>query len=69
LELRLFDQMVHFMALLLWIAGVLAFVAGTPQLGWAIWAVVLINGLFSFWQEFQAERPLAALIGSLPRQV
>jgi Ca2+-transporting ATPase len=69
LALRFLDQMVHFMALLLWIAGVLAFVAGTPQLGWAIWAVVLINGLFSFWQEFQAERTLAALTRSLPRQV
>jgi len=69
LALRLVDQMVHFMALLLWVAGVLAFVAGTPQLGWAIWAVVLINGLFSFWQDFQAERTLAALTRSLPRQV
>ncbi|MGB7565698.1 MAG: cation-transporting P-type ATPase, partial [Prochlorococcaceae cyanobacterium] len=69
LALRFLDQMVHFMALLLWIAGVLAFVAGTPELGWAIWAVVLINGIFSFWQEFQAERTLAALIHSLPRQV
>ena len=69
LVLRFLDQMIHFMALLLWIAGVLAFVAGTPQLGWAIWAVVLINGIFSFWQEFQAERSLAALTRSLPRQV
>lgn len=69
LALRFLDQMVHFMALLLWIAGVLAFVAGTPQLGWAIWAVVLINGIFSFWQEFQAERTLAALTRALPRQV
>ena len=69
LLLRLLDQMVHFMALLLWIAGALAFAAGTPELGWAIWSVVLINGLFSFWQEFQAERTLAALTRSLPRQV
>ncbi|MFN9644777.1 MAG: cation-translocating P-type ATPase [Cyanobacteriota bacterium] len=69
LVLRFLDQMVHFMALLLWVAGVMAFVAGTPQLGWAIWAVVLINGLFSFWQEFQAERTLDALTRSLPRQV
>ncbi len=69
LLLRFLDQMLHFMALLLWIAGGLAFAAGTPQLGWAIWSVVLINGLFSFWQEFQAERTLAALTRSLPRQV
>jgi Ca2+-transporting ATPase len=69
LLLRLADQLVHFMALLLWVAGALAFAAGTPQLGWAIWAVVLINGLFSFWQEFQAERTLAVLRQALPRQV
>ncbi len=69
LLLRLMDQMGHFMALLLWIAGGLAFASGTPQLGWAIWAVVLINGVFSFWQEFQAERALEALSRSLPRQV
>ncbi|QPN66010.1 cation-transporting P-type ATPase [Synechococcus sp. CBW1006] len=69
LWLRFVDQLVHFMALLLWIAGGLAFVAGTPALGWAIWAVVLINGAFSFWQEFQAERTLAALTRALPRQV
>ncbi|MFM8605015.1 MAG: hypothetical protein ACKOBY_05730, partial [Cyanobium sp.] len=69
LALRLLDQMVHFMALLLWVAGGMAFAAGTPELGWAIWAVVLINGLFSFWQEFQAERTLAALTRSLPSQV
>jgi Ca2+-transporting ATPase len=69
LILRLVDQLVHFMALLLWVAGGLAFAAGMPQLGWAIWAVVLINGLFSFWQEFQAERTLAVLRQALPRQV
>ncbi len=66
LLLRLTDQLLHFMALLLWIAGALAFVAGAPQLGWAIWAVILINGAFSFWQEFKAERTLEALAGNLP---
>jgi len=64
--LRLSDQLLHFMALLLWVAGALAFVAGAPQLGWAIWAVILINGAFSFWQEFKAERTLEALAGNLP---
>ncbi|MFM7676578.1 MAG: cation-translocating P-type ATPase [Synechococcus sp.] len=69
LLLRFLDQLVHFMALLLWVAGALAFLAGTPPLGWAIWAVVVVNGVFSFWQEFQAERTLAALGRSLPREV
>ncbi|RZM79513.1 cation-translocating P-type ATPase [Leptolyngbya iicbica] len=69
LVLRLVDQFTHFMALLLWVAGILAFISHTAALGWAIWSVILINGLFSFWQEYQAERALAALKEMLPVQV
>lgn len=69
LWLRFTDQLTHFMALLLWVAGILAFISHTPALGWAIWAVILINALFSFWQEFRAERALAALKNVLPNLV
>ena len=69
LALRFLDQLTHFMALLLWVAGGLAFVSDTPELGWAIWAVILINAVFSFSQEFQAEQALAALKNVLPMQV
>jgi potassium/sodium efflux P-type ATPase len=69
LWLRFTDQLTHFMALLLWVAGILAFVSRTPALGAAIWAVILINAVFSFWQEFQAERALSALKKVLPMQV
>jgi Ca2+-transporting ATPase len=69
LWLRFSDQLIHFMALLLWVAGILAFVSRTPELGWAIWAVIWINAIFSFWQEFQAEQALAALSKVLPIQV
>jgi len=40
-----------------------------PELGWAIVAVILIIGAFSYWQEFQAERAADALQALLPRQV
>jgi Ca2+-transporting ATPase len=38
------------------VAAVLAFVGQMPQLGWAIIAVVVVNGAFSFVQEYRAER-------------
>jgi Ca2+-transporting ATPase len=66
LPLLLFDQLTHFMALLLWLAGGLAFISRLPELGLAIWAVILINAGFSFWQEYKAERALTELRKILP---
>jgi magnesium-transporting ATPase (P-type) len=67
--LELAANFIHLFALLLWAGAGLAWVAGMPQLAWAIIAVILINGLFSFWQEYQAERAAEALEALLPRQV
>jgi len=63
------SNFVHLFALLLWAGAVLAWIAGMPELGWAIVGVVLVNGLFSYWQEFQAERAAEALEALLPRDV
>ncbi len=57
------------MAILLWAAGIIAFVAGMPELGVAVWLVNLINGCFSFWQEHQADKAAEALKKMLPSYV
>lgn len=58
----------HFMALLLWFGGGLAFLAAMPQLGVAIWAVNLVNGTFGAWQQHRAYRALQALQRLLPQK-
>jgi Ca2+-transporting ATPase len=63
---QLFDQMFHFFALMLWVAAGLAFLGQMPQLGWAIMIVVVLNGLFSYAQEYRAERAIRALSALLP---
>lgn len=54
------------MALLLWVAGAIAIFADMPELGIAVWLVNVINGVFSFWQEFQANKATEALKKMLP---
>lgn len=63
---KLLAHFTHLMALLLWVGGLLGFLAQMPQLGVAIWLVILINGAFSVWQEYQAEQAMAALRRLLP---
>ncbi len=69
-------EFTHFFAVILWIGAALAFVAehygpgqGMGRLGIAIVGVILINGVFSFWQEYKAERAVAALRKLLPHKV
>ena len=53
---------------MLWVAGGLAFLAGLPELGVAIFLVILVNALFAFAQEYRAERAAATLRDLLPRR-
>jgi len=66
---RLADQFVHFFALMLWVAGGLALLAGLPQLGIAIFIVILLNAVFAFIQEERADRAADRLRALLPMQV
>jgi calcium-translocating P-type ATPase len=65
---QLVRQFTHPLALLLFLAAGLAFVARTPVLGGAVLAVIVLNALFAFAQERQAERAVEALRGYLPQQ-
>ena len=69
-------EFTHFFAIILWIGAALAFLAehfdpgqGMARLGVAIVGVIIVNGVFSFWQEYKAEQAVAALRQLLPQKV
>jgi len=74
--IRLIKEFTHLFAVILWVAAALAFFAewsdpgqGMAKVGYALVAVIIISGLFSFWQEHRVERTLAALRQLLPPKV
>ena len=69
-------EFTHFFAIILWIGAALAFLAdyfdpgqGMGRLGFAIVGVIVVNGIFAFWQEYRAEQAVAALRQLLPQKV
>ncbi|MCA1004108.1 cation-transporting P-type ATPase [Rhodococcus hoagii] len=66
---KLLAELTHFFALMLWVAAVLAMVAGMPQLAIAIVVVILVNGVFAFVQEERAEKASERLRDLLPSAV
>lgn len=65
---ELLRQFTHPLALLLTAAAVLAAVSGTRKLAVAIAIVVVLNALFAFVQEMQAERAVEALAAYVPER-
>ena len=62
-------QLTHPLALLLWLAAALSFAVGSQPIAIAVLLVILLNAVFAFVQEMQAERAVEALAQFLPQQV
>ncbi len=62
-------QLTHPLALLLWLAAGLSFAVGNQTVAIAVLLVILLNAVFAFVQEMEAERAVEALAGYMPQEV
>lgn len=73
---RIVREFFRFFSVILWVAAALAFAAdwadpgeGMAQVGYSLVVVIVISGVFSFWQEHRLEKMLSALQKLLPPHI
>lgn len=72
LPIRFARHLTNFFALLLWAAAIMSLIGGyisndpgMSMIGYALTGVILLNAIFTFYQEFKAEKAAEALRGLL----
>ncbi|MBB6443596.1 cation-translocating P-type ATPase [Bacillus benzoevorans] len=69
-SIRVFSrQLFNLMAVMLWIASILAVISGNLLLSYVMWFIIIINAFFSFFQERKAYKALQSLEKMIPNQV
>ncbi|MFP7699579.1 MAG: cation-translocating P-type ATPase [Candidatus Phytoplasma pyri] len=62
-------QFTSLIAFVLWISGFLAIIIREIEIGSAIFLVIIINGLFSFSQEYKTDKILSSLANMIPKKI
>ncbi|MFR0367998.1 cation-translocating P-type ATPase [Candidatus Phytoplasma palmae] len=66
---KFIKQFTSLFAILLWISGFLAFLIEENAIAISIISVVIVNGIFSFFQEHKADKILSSLSEMIPKKI